>query len=202
MARIYLSEILDEVLGVPKNIIETADKVYDGVVKTLLKFKDTPLLDREGINFVLRDPEGYDISDYSVKQVNISINAQLTERDEIEMMSMGFSFKTDIQEPSYKVYKVNVGDYVNLSINLAVPGHFTWGNVINFFQGPQKANLVSSLAHELKHSYDKFKKQTYSSSSIINYKVINDLMVAAPGIGEFMFFKYFQHISKLIINFL
>mgnify|MGYP003330432666 CR=1 FL=1 len=55
MARIYLSEILDEVLGVPKNIIETADKVYDGVVKTLLKFKDTPLLDREGINFILRE---------------------------------------------------------------------------------------------------------------------------------------------------
>ena len=65
MTRIYLTEILDEVLGIPKGIIETSEDLYNRILEYLEQIPEQTPLGRGITTTRIINPNGFLIDDYS-----------------------------------------------------------------------------------------------------------------------------------------
>lgn len=189
-----LNEILDERLGVPEGILDAAEDTYNTIVKALLgapqlladKTEDRP-------NIELELEGEYQISDYSYGTIIINLNSDTippgtTER--VDWRGMSFGFDAELGE-DYKKLKVNPDNLltVKLDINFESTSDSTWQDVLDFFQGPMKPEMISSIAHELKHAYD-ITKQPRTVKSAIQYRVLHP-GVGLPALDEFLYRIYY-----------
>jgi hypothetical protein len=148
--------LITEALGVPNNILEAADMLYDIVerdIKSIDSIEDEYEFDGE-IEFELGDKHKVMIDSYELK-VNIeTIDGEEGVIDIISMgMGGGFTFNRDVfmkeTEPSTTL---------ELTITFAVGENWEPEGLIRKME-EERDEHVASLAHEIKHKYDKQSKQ-------------------------------------------
>jgi len=148
--------LITEALGVPNNILEAADMLYDIVerdIKSIDSIEDEYEFDGE-IEFELGDKHKVMIDSYELK-VNIeTIDGEEGVLDIISMgMGGGFTFNRDVfmkeTEPSTTL---------ELTITFAVGENWEPEGLIRKME-EERDEHVASLAHEIKHKYDKQSKQ-------------------------------------------
>ena len=148
--------LITEALGVPDNILDAADMLYDIVeqdIKSINTIQDDYTFDGE-INFELGDKKKIKIDSYKLK---VNIEEIEDEEGVLDIISMGmggsFGFNRDNfmkeNQPSTKL---------ELSITFAVGENWSPEGLIDKME-EERDDHVSSLAHELKHKYDKQSKQ-------------------------------------------
>lgn len=148
--------LITEALGVPDNILDAADMLYDIVeqdIKSINTIQDDYTFDGE-INCELGDKKKIKIDSYELK---VNIEEIEDEEGVLDIISMGmgggFGFNRDNfmkeNQPSTKL---------ELSITFAVGENWSPEGLISKME-EERDDHVSSLAHEIKHKYDKQSKQ-------------------------------------------
>ena len=148
--------LITEALGVPNNILEAADMLYDVVerdIKSIDSIEDEYEFDGE-IEFELGDKHKVMIDSYELK---VNIETIDGEEGVLDIISMGmggsFAFNRDVfmkeTEPSTTL---------ELTITFAVGENWEPEGLIRKME-EERDEQVASLAHEIKHKYDKQSKQ-------------------------------------------
>ena len=148
--------IITEALGVPDNILDAADMLYDVVeqdIKTINTIQDEYTFDGE-INFELGDKKKIKIDSYELK---VSIEEIEDEEGVLDIISMGmgggFGFNRDVY-----MKETEPSTTLELSITFAVGENWEPEELIQKME-EERDEHVSSLSHEIKHKYDKQSKQ-------------------------------------------
>lgn len=183
-----LKTILNEALGVPDGLYETSKDVYKLIVEFLegnISPNDT--IDEVGtLNWEIYGD--WSINDLDIKIINIVLEIQ--DYDDIRFLGMTFNQK-GIQVNLPNVISP-VSDEINLTIKLGAPIDTIFGEIINFFK-KDKAELLSSIAHELKHAYDFYKKGEHRIEKYVEYGASQKDIVGLRSIRDFIYSSYYLH---------
>ena len=149
--------IITEALGVPDNILDAADMLYDVVeqdIKTINTIQDEYDFDGE-INFELGDKKKIKIDSYTLTVKIEEIEDEKGGVLDIISMGMegGFGFNRDVY-----MKETESSTTLELSITFAVGENWEPEGLIQKME-EERDEHVSSLSHEIKHKYDKQSKQ-------------------------------------------
>ena len=194
---LMVTQLLSEAVGVPKNIIESASELYEIVLSQIKN------LDRHDTKQEFYEEDlNLSISDYIIDELDLTVTI-----DEIDgydgpvvMASAGvsndFTFDRDV------LMKVNYKDNsIDLYLNFISPESGWEPQEVYQFFIEDKVNLISILAHEMKHKFDKQKKLADLIGSDADYQSYSSsgLEFGIPIINEFMRYSYFiQGVENLV----
>lgn len=192
--RDLIIKIIQEEVGVPRGITDSAQKLYNDIISRLKKkviTDDASLI----LNFKNID-EKYSFSDFN-RFKNIKLEFELDEYSENEehkgilIIGLGHNSQS-VLDDGFKLINID-DDTINLSINLGIPSSTTELNSRNIIKTLEdnKQLIISSLSHELKHAYDAFKKPVESLKQRSEYSTYSNTRFGIKEIDEFVFFLYF-----------
>lgn len=179
---------INEALGVPENIIQSAIKLYDYIVGYLSSLDDINSDDKYNIQII----GDFRISDMNLKNINLTIELHKYNIDNFVLISMGQASERVINS-MFQVEAILKPNETDLMIDLATPTTFDDEELVNFFKNNKKY-LVPILAHELKHGYDIFKKPKANLLKKIEYNVYSDSNFGGlKPLSRFLFNSYYIH---------
>ena len=149
--------VLNESLGVPDNILDAAEKLYDrveGHVKTIDETEEEYEFTGD-LDFEIGDKKKVKIDGYDLTIKTEKFNGY-DEKPQVISMAVSASFAFD-REKLKKVTEPST--HLDFSITFAVAEDWEPYELFEAME-KDKANQVASLAHELKHKYDKQVKPT------------------------------------------
>jgi len=206
MAKIIITEnqmdlivknLLSEDVGVPEGIIESAEELYE-IILNLLKGMD----DYDTTQTFTENNLDLTISDYKIHKLELRV--EIHEMDDYDgplvMMSAGVSSQFNFDKKILmKVH--NLDNEIELQLSFASDGD-SWDadDVYNYFN-KDKVELISVIAHEIKHKFDKQKKETDLIGKDADYQAYTSqgINFGIPVINEFMRYSYFiHHVENLV----
>ena len=102
---------------------------------------------------------------------------------------MSFGFNAELADDYRKLKITSDPLTVVLDIDFISTSDTTWQDILDFFQGPKQADLISSIAHELKHAYD-ITKQSRTAKAAVQYRAMHP-GIGLPALDEFLFRMYY-----------
>lgn len=185
-----IKKFINEVLGVPKNILSVSEEIYEDILKEVndLNYRASQykmnIFSRKGY---------YTINDYDIVEIELTINLH-THYDFgiIGASVLGLMDKT-IRGGRAVMSNVKGSDVV-LIIDFSVPKNWDLDDFKSFFN-EKKDDILSSLSHELMHKYENQKNEFADIKERGKYVAAKELMGFIPPLSQFSFFIYF--ISKI-----
>lgn len=206
MAKIIITEnqmslivknLLSEAVGVPEGIIESAEELYE-IILNLLKGMD----DYDTRQTFTEDNLDLTISDYKINELELFV--EINEMDDYDgplvMASAGVANKFNFDKKI--LMKIQESDNtIELQLSFVSSGD-DWNakEVYDFFRR-DRVDLISVIAHEIKHKFDKQKKTTDLIGKDADYQAYSSsgLNFGIPVINEFMRYSYFiQYVENLV----
>ena len=186
--------LINEALGVPDNILDAADMLYDIVerdIKSIRDIQDEYKFDGE-LEFELGDKKKIKIDSYTL---TVKIEEIEDEEGVLDIVSMGmggaFGFNRDVymkeNEPS---------TILELTITFAVGENWKPEGLIEKME-EEKDEHVASLAHEIKHKYDKQSKQFGLIGQDAEYQATQRRGSFGIPVIDRVFFRYLYYISGI-----
>jgi uncharacterized protein YgfB (UPF0149 family) len=198
MAKIIITErqmdlivknLLSEAVGVPEHIIESAEELYEIITNQLKRLSDYGTKQDFTVG-------GLDlkISDYVINSMELQVEIHEPEDYDgpVVIASAGVAnqFKFD-KKILMKVHRED--NEIELHLNfVAEEDEWDAEDIYNCFTG-DKIEMVSIIAHEMKHKFDKQKKKTDLIGRDADYQAYASqrLNFGIPVINEFMRYSYF-----------
>ena len=194
--RDLIKKILKEEVGVPSGIADSAKVLYTDLISRL---KRKTITGNSNFDLVFKNKDGkYSFSDFKDFE-NIKIEFEFVEYDEAEnpsrsgilIMGLGHQGEAQLNDLFDLVNVVN--KTITLSITLVIPTsipEITNKDVIKLLID-NKEMIMSSLAHELKHAYDAYKKPTEKLKDRASYSAYSSVRTGIHEVDEFIYFLYF-----------
>jgi len=193
-----IKKAINEVVGVPENIIESAVRLYEDIKKEITSVIDTNITE---YNFVIEPDEPYIIGDMNINEADVDLTIYPTDIDYYDFAEMGVmtQYSKEVKNKKTVLMSVNKEGKTKLNMALAVPEDWTEQGVIDYIN-KSKVSTVSSLTHELKHEYDDFKKPISKLSDRAYYVAARELMGSdIRPFNRLMFdLYYFTNIENLV----
>ena len=187
-------KLITEALGVPDNILDAADMLYDVVeqdIRTIDTIEDEYKFDGK-IEFEMGDKKKIKVDSYE-----LTVNIEKIEDEEgvLDIISMGmggmFGFNRDIYMKENQPSKT-----LDLSITFAVGENWKPEDLIKKME-EERDEHVSSLAHEIKHKYDKQAKRHGLIGQDAEYQATQRRgNFGIPAIDR-VFYRYMYYISGI-----
>lgn len=149
-----IRNVIREALGVPENIYETANEVFQKFSNSLKKIDSKEPIEPGLYNFNVKGT--FRISDFTFSTVKINVKIEENEKfNQPELISMAVTSESK----KTKDFKLKLLKYktINLNIFIIVPENYDNNELYQFLQDNKKEFIVS-FTHELKHAYDHYKK--------------------------------------------
>jgi hypothetical protein len=215
----YLKTFLNinEVVGVPMGIINLSIALYNQIIEHLkskkidISFETNSEEYRYLTNEIIMDftvPLEGMINDYQINQFNIDIISHSVKRPEEDDASIiGAHFRPDmeIDRRNFKMV-YNKSNQINLGIKLDFPWYennskeFWIENVLNVLI-KSKSDVISSLSHEMMHSYDlTFIKGGDNFTDFAKYQAVNQLVFGIKEVDSFFFYLYFMSKAECVVK--
>lgn len=185
---------IHEALGVPENIIDSAIKLYEYISAYVSGLRNIESEDVHKIQII----GDFRISDMNLKKVNLKVELDKNKIDSFILLSMGQSSENVINS-MFEMKAIINPDEIDMSIEIATPEQFKDEELSEFIRSNKKY-LIPIIAHELKHGYDIFKKNTYNLYKKVEYNVFssNSFGKIKP-LTEVLFNSYYiHHIENLV----
>jgi len=187
-------KFINEALGVPDNILDAADTLYNIVerdIKSIRDIQDEYNFDGE-LEFELGDKKKIKIDSYTL---TVKIEEIEDEEGVLDIVSMAmggaFAFNRDVymkeNEPS---------TILGLTITFAVGENWKPEGLIEKME-EDKDEHVASLAHEIKHKYDKQSKQFGLIGQDAEYQATQRRGIFGIPVIDRVFFRYLYYISGI-----
>ncbi len=194
---LIVKNLLSEAVGVPEGIIESAEELYE-IILNLLKGMD----DYDTRQTFTEDNLDLTISDYKINDLELFV--EINEMDDYDgplvMASAGVANKFNFDKKI--LMKIQESDNtIELQLSFVSSGD-DWNakEVYDFFRR-DRVDLISVIAHEIKHKFDKQKKTTDLIGKDADYQAYSSsgLNFGIPVINEFMRYSYFiQYVENLV----
>ena len=188
-----IKNTLNEALGVPEGILESAERLYLMCFNRIVKITD-PILNgskKKEYNFTIKS--NFKISDYTFTEISLSIDfVEVDQVDLVELYSMAFGHQSKFNDRSLKLVTIVSPNEVKISIKFALTETAKISDVIESCKR-SKDIMTASLAHELKHAYDHYKKPTESIPKMSRYHGVQQTGVPIKPISVFLHYLYFVH---------
>jgi hypothetical protein len=187
---------LQEKLGVPDNLIQTASTLYGEILERLKKELNGEDLE---YSFTFSPSSPYKIGDSEISKISINIEIFPDARfEEVDYQSMGFKSPSKYVKPGVTRI-VNDINQVELTIEIVSPEEYNPSDVIDWFTN-SKREIVSSLSHELKHAYDAEKSVFQKMSSRSSYNAANNTRFNLPPLDKLAFNIYYTHMVENLVR--
>lgn len=204
-------DLLNEALGVPDGLPETAKRIYYDILNIIPPGADFKKLN--GLNLIVSG--NYRIADYNFNNVNLQINIE--ENNNFNLLGMGSGNESELG----KDLKKNIGSvgsvknrYVQVSRDLRQ--HNPYGFDLSIiFSGPKmlrgehilkylihfKNKIVKIIGHELMHLYDFYKnKKRNINKQVSNALSQQDLNINVPTFKNFSQIAYFLNSNENVVR--
>jgi len=212
---------INERVGVPSGLMDVSNVLYNNLISNLSSDLYTYELEEGGdddknyrfetnvhyikINTIYLDNL---INSFKLKSVTISIIIDEVDRgdDSIAPELTGAYLKSniDIDKKNFKIDYNRVG-YLELGIKIDSPwvgesdGEY-WAKLITEIFELNKSDVLSSIAHELMHSYDHSVKKSVSLSKSVEYSAITSLRFGISAIDEFFYYLYYMTSTEVVVR--
>ena len=149
-------KLISEALGVPDTILDVAEQVFDSVAQDIksIRTKKDEYIFRGNVGVQLGDKKKIDIDDY---ELTVSVVYPDDYDEEPQIMSMGmvqqFNFDRNIM-----MKRTQQSSTAEIEIDYAVSDNWEPIDLYNTLM-KSKTKHLASIAHELKHKYDKQSKK-------------------------------------------
>lgn len=207
--RIYLMQLLNEALGVPENMLPIATQVYNEIEKEMnsmsQRIKNTPLSLRDEMSIKLLGD--FKIGNTSFSEINFKL--QINPDQSVTSLQPGgaaFSFEAGLDPKSgYKRLVTKKTNTVNLRLDLLGPADdldlISWQEVIDYITIQGKREVISNLAHELKHAFDKSASGEKGDKILgrLKYSVSMD-SIGMPPLDNFHFLYYYTNFVENLVR--
>ena len=148
--------LITEALGVPDTILEVAEQVFNSVARNIksIRTKKDEYIFRGNVGVQLGDKKKIDIDDY---ELTVSVIHPDDYDEEPQIISMGmiqqFNFDRNIM-----MKRIQKSSTAEIEIDYAVSDNWEPIDLYNTLM-KSKTKHLASIAHELKHKYDKQSKE-------------------------------------------
>ena len=148
--------LITEALGVPDAVLDAAEQVFDSVAQNIksIRTKRDEYTFRGNVGVQLGDKKKIDIDDYELT-VNVVHPDDYNEEPQIMSMGMVQQFNFDRNIMMKRIQKSSTAE---IEINYAVSDNWEPSDLYNTLM-KSKTKHLASIAHELKHKYDKQSKE-------------------------------------------
>jgi hypothetical protein len=148
-----IRKILKEEVGVPSNIVNVANQLYNQVIDNLED--NEPIGDFDNVDTYIKGK--FKIGDLKFKTIIYTFEFKTNDVDDeigIAGMATGGGFKVT---KKFKIKSKIDKDSFNIKFVIFAPSNAT-GKDIKEYLKKEKNECISSITHELKHRYDDYKK--------------------------------------------
>jgi hypothetical protein len=200
---------IKEAVGVPVNIEVVAQNLYNDIAK---KLKNKEIGPEDVVKFKFINKDGrYSFADFNPNFITVEFGLGTYSGDAIDNItgnkitgglvhSMGFSKASKLNDV-FDLVSVDTDGGIELNIDYAQPENddeWSGDKILNTMKN-NADNTVSSLAHELKHAYDNYKKPVEKLVDRSNYAGFQRARSGVRPMDQFMFNMYFiNQIENLV----
>lgn len=210
---ISLQQLTLEALGVPKDILAVNKQIYDNILAEIKqRFSSKKLSSLGNISLTFNGP--FTISDYTMDSVTITIEVRsVPGAIQMSIPGASFSFMSHAErETKYKRFIPTAKSVldVDMGLRIDVPEDyfdtFTWGDVAEYMNGYDKVSIMSTMAHELKHSFDVYKISKLGSgkgekaTSRMKYQSASKIKIGVPPLDYFFYLVYFTYYIENLVR--
>lgn len=190
-----IRKILKEELGVPKGIINSAKLLYEKIISNLENFQEI-----EKNEFSLEIDEDFTFADFKIDQVKLDIQViEHSHFNHISTIALQVETQGRIVEPKIKI-KFKIIPKLNIKIILGAPeNNWDYQDVKTFLES-DRIEFIRSLSHELKHSYDHFKKPEETPLGFAEYRSYSEFNPDLPPLNQFLMNLYYTHSFESLVR--
>ena len=207
---------LNEAVGVPTGITDLAQKLYDSIIERLgmknilfnREVSDKYTVDANEIELSFDLALSGKINDFEINEFNIKILIDEVNRKDSNnagIIGAYFNPNTKIDRKNFHIEYLSDGK-INLGIKFDFPWSRStkkdfWTKSVKDILLSNKAQVVSTLGHELMHSYDlSFIKGGKDFEDVAKYSAISKLRFGIPAVDEFFYYLYFISKTESIVR--
>lgn len=186
---------LEEIVGVPENILESAERLFIGIINELKRYR--PASFTQDSNIELNFNTSLHINELNINRISMLVEFDFVNTDKILIGGAGYvPRKTHEAKEKFVSVALKNPSHAYLTLSLYLPdGEDIDIDTIIYFLNDNSESVISSLSHELKHSYDTFKKPTAPLSQMTEYNSI--IKFNAFGIKPLKLFFHNLYLSCL-----
>jgi len=206
--RIYLIQLLNEALGVPENMLPMAAQVYNTLGEAMASMpqrtKNTPLSLNDEFSTTLTGD--FKVGNISFSEVEFQLNIEPDSSvNWLEPGGAAFAFGGYLDPKSgYKRLVTPKNTTVNLRIILRANENdldmISWDDVADYIKVDGRTRIMTDLAHELKHAFDKNIEGERGEDifSRMRYKIATD-SIGFPPVDRFHYLYYYtSYVENLV----
>ena len=183
---------LVERLGVPEGILDIAEEIYPEILLSIGNNDTVGMLE----NSSMYVKGNFNINDFNFNR--ILFNYKIFEGDDLEIIGMSQSTNSKLTD-KYKLKTIPNDGMVELTIFISGPKSIKGLNIKELFE-ENKKTVISSLSHELKHSYDDYKNSLGDVQLRSNYEVYTKERFGVRPIDSFLERLYFTSSIESLVR--
>jgi len=196
--RLSIRKVLLERLGVPEGILETAEKLYEDIIRNL----GQNTFDESENEYEFEFTVNYKISDLEIDSVKVyfEIN-KWNDPSKKDYVIMGFStpFQSVSRNDSEKLTIVSSFDEFIIKFRFLVPQDWKFEELVNLFK-KDKSDIINSLSHELMHAYGFYKLGYDDAPERADYEASQSVSFGIEPIDKFLHLLYFTHAVENVVR--
>lgn len=190
-----IKELLQEALGVPSGIVDSAKKIFTNL-STQVENVDEDSRDSE---YDFEIEEDITISDVTFDGVNFTIKCSKNDYYGYIVIA-GYNLATRGKKSDVSpIIHYEIPTTLNIEMMLVVPSDFTFNDIKELFK-TEKTEIIRSLTHELKHSFDHVKKPFEKPSESAKYSVYSKFRPGFEPINRLLHYMYFVTLAESLVR--
>lgn len=193
-----IRKIVNEALGVPDNIYETAISVYDDLVSQLSWSTKDSVDSEDGEEFHIKLP--LRIADYVLPTIRFQVSVkEHPKAKDFENLHMAISSESEKPDDDNLKMRIVKSDPIKIKSLFVAPEDFEMSDFLEYLKR-EKNEIVENLSHELKHAYDHYKKEFESPIQRAEYNAYAGRSFGIPSVDLFFHDLYFVTASENLVR--
>lgn len=198
--RKLIERVIQEEVGVPKNIYESADLITDRVyyeLKNILSGGGN--VDNGDYDMVFS--VNTTINDLTIKRVNFSVQIKYANVEGLELMGAGFNPRPSLDYDKFVYVSKENPSNAHLMLKFYIPSddEVSKEDFFNYYL-ENRGRVVNNISHELKHAYDYYKKPEESFADSIEYQSVVNYGLGFIPLHEFFFKLYYSNKTENLVR--
>jgi hypothetical protein len=178
---------IKEVVGVPAGILKSAENLFDNIVTVLEDTNDEDFEFKGTFTDNLSLPITVIINDLTITSVNVAVTFNVGDYSKLEIAGAGYSSELGLDYKTLKLVTIFDPSEIGLTMNFLIPntGEYIFNDIITYML-KNRTLITSTLAHELKHAYDNYKRPNRKVTDQVDYNTnISSKGLAIPAFRRF-----------------
>lgn len=191
-------EFINEKMGVPDNIVNSATGLYQSILQDFntrgqsqdLIFKS--MRGKDLIDYKIDLPLSTKIGNLEFNSVELNVRllaATKSEKERVDIISWGVLNMPDRQDDYKLYYDKSAIDKIYLNVIFVIASDVKFSDIYDYLNA-KKSQMIGILSHELKHVYDKFMFGKSFLEDIIDYGTWSQTRTGFGPIDDFIYYLY------------